>query len=94
MEAARPPLEAAAAPGGRPGLERSGKPKRCRPRRTIGAVLGVAGLGSIAATFEGSGATGASAGGLEAGMLVAAAAAVVAGVAALVLLPRRPRRRR
>jgi hypothetical protein len=60
---------------------------------TIAAVLGVAGPGSIAAGFEGSGGTGASAGGLEAGMLVAAGAALAAGVAGLVLLPRRARRR-
>ena len=46
---------------------------------TIAAVLGVAGPGSIAAGFEGSGGTGASAGGLEAGVLVAAGAALAAG---------------
>jgi hypothetical protein len=57
---------------------------------TIGAYLL-----SLAALMAGSGRlANLCAGGLEAGMLVAAAAAVVAGVAALVLLPRRPRRRR
>jgi MFS family permease len=56
--------------------------------RQLGAVLGVAALGVISAAFEDSGATGASASGLEAGMLVAAGAALAAGVAALALLPR------
>jgi EmrB/QacA subfamily drug resistance transporter len=56
--------------------------------RQLGAVLGVAALGALAAAFEDSGATGASASGLEAGMLVAAGAALAAGVAALALLPR------
>jgi EmrB/QacA subfamily drug resistance transporter len=58
--------------------------------RQLGAVLGVAALGAIAAAFEGSRESGASAAGLEAGMLVAAGAALAAGVAALALLPRRP----
>jgi MFS family permease len=56
--------------------------------RQLGAVLGVAALGALAAAFEDGGATGASASGLEAGMLVAAGAALAAGVAALALLPR------
>jgi EmrB/QacA subfamily drug resistance transporter len=56
--------------------------------RQLGAVLGVAVLGAIAAAFEDGGETGASAAGLEAGMLVAAGAALVAGVAALAVLPR------
>ena len=55
--------------------------------RQIGAVLGVAVLGSIAAAFDGSGGPGSSAAGLAAGMLVAAAAALVSALAALALLP-------
>jgi EmrB/QacA subfamily drug resistance transporter len=56
--------------------------------RQLGAVLGVAGLGAVAAAFESGGGTGASAAGLEAAMLAASAAAALAGVAALALLPR------
>jgi EmrB/QacA subfamily drug resistance transporter len=56
--------------------------------RQVGAVLGVAVLGSVGAAFEGSQGTGASAAGLEAGMLVAAGAALLAAVAAFRLLPR------
>jgi EmrB/QacA subfamily drug resistance transporter len=56
--------------------------------RQVGAVLGVAVLGSVGAAFEGSQGTGASAAGLEAGLLVAAGAALLAAVAAFRLLPR------
>ena len=58
--------------------------------RQIGAVLGVAVLGSISAGFEDGGGTGASAAGLEAAMLAAAGAALLAGLLAFALLPRGP----
>jgi EmrB/QacA subfamily drug resistance transporter len=57
--------------------------------RQLGAVLGVAVLGAIAAASESGEGTGASAVGLERGMLAAAAAALVAGAVALVALPHR-----
>jgi EmrB/QacA subfamily drug resistance transporter len=56
--------------------------------RQVGAVLGVAALGSVGAAFEGSEGTGASAAGLEAGMLVAAGFALLASIVAFRLLPR------
>ena len=58
--------------------------------RQIGAVLGVAVLGSISAGFENGGGTGDSAAGLKAAMLAAAGMAVLAGLLALALLPRGP----
>jgi EmrB/QacA subfamily drug resistance transporter len=61
--------------------------------RQLGAVLGVAALGAIAAGFENGEGAGASAAGLEAGMLAASAVAVLAGAIALVALPHRPRTR-
>ena len=58
--------------------------------RQIGAVLGVAVLGSISAGFEGGAGTGASSAGLEAAMLAASGVALLAGLVALALLPRGP----
>jgi EmrB/QacA subfamily drug resistance transporter len=58
--------------------------------RQIGAVLGVAVLGSISAGLEGGAGTGASSAGLEAAMLAASGAALLAGLVALALLPRGP----
>ena len=55
--------------------------------RQVGAVLGVAVLGSVGAAFEGAEGTGASAAGLEAGMLVASGAALLAALVAFRLLP-------
>lgn len=48
--------------------------------RQIGAVLGVAALGSIIATFELSGRAGASSAGLQAALVTAAAASLVAAI--------------
>jgi sugar phosphate permease len=59
--------------------------------RQLGAVLGVAALGAIAAAFESGEGTGGSAAGLETGMLAASAAALLAGTVALMALPHRPR---
>ena len=56
--------------------------------RQVGAVLGVAVLGAVGASFEASGGTGASPAGLALGMLVAAGAAVLAALVAFRLLPR------
>ena len=56
--------------------------------RQVGAVLGVAVLGAVGASFEVSGGTGASPTGLALGMLVAAGAAVLAALVAFRLLPR------
>jgi EmrB/QacA subfamily drug resistance transporter len=56
--------------------------------RQLGAVLGVAALGAIAAAFESGEGAGASAAGLETGMLAASAAALLAGTIALAALPR------
>jgi EmrB/QacA subfamily drug resistance transporter len=56
--------------------------------RQVGAVLGVAALGCVGAAFEDGEGTGASAAGLEAGMLLAAGAALVAALIAFRLLPR------
>ena len=60
--------------------------------RQLGAVLGVAVLGAIAAAFESGEGTGGSAAGLETGMLAASGAALLAGTIALAVLPhgRRP----
>jgi MFS transporter, DHA2 family, methylenomycin A resistance protein len=55
--------------------------------RQLGAVLGVAVLGAIAAAFESVEGTGGSAAGLETGMLAASGAAVLAGTIALAVLP-------
>ena len=55
--------------------------------RQVGAVLGVAVVGSVGAAFEGAEGTGASAAGLEAGMLVASGAALLAALVAFRLLP-------
>ena len=55
--------------------------------RQVGAVLGVAVLGGVGAAFEGAEGTGASAAGLEAGMLVASGAALLAALVAFRLLP-------
>ena len=56
--------------------------------RQTGAVLGVAALGSIAAAFEVHGRTGASAAGIEAAMLAAAAVCLIAGIIVQVLAPK------
>ena len=56
--------------------------------RQLGAVLGVAALGAIAAAFESGEGAGVSAAGLETGMLVASAPALLAGTIALAALPR------
>ena len=56
--------------------------------RQVGAVLGVAVLGAVGASFEASGGTGPSPAGLALGMLVAAGAAVLAALVAFRLLPR------
>ena len=61
--------------------------------RQLGAVLGVAALGAIAAAFESGEGTGGSAAGLETGMLAASAAALLAGTVALMALPHRRRAR-
>ena len=58
--------------------------------RQLGAVLGVAVLGAIAASFESGEGAGADATGLETGMLAASAAALLGGTIALAALPRRP----
>jgi MFS transporter, DHA2 family, methylenomycin A resistance protein len=56
--------------------------------RQLGAVLGVAALGSIVAAYNVvGGSAGASATGLRAGMLTAAAASLLAGAVALAALP-------
>jgi EmrB/QacA subfamily drug resistance transporter len=57
--------------------------------RQLGAVLGVAALGAIAAALETGGGTGASAAGLKAGMLAASGATALAGIIALARLPQR-----
>jgi EmrB/QacA subfamily drug resistance transporter len=57
--------------------------------RQVGAVLGVAALGSIAAAFEGGGGSGADAEGLAAAMLAGAVLSAAAALVALRLLPRR-----
>ncbi|HEY7622164.1 MAG TPA: MFS transporter [Solirubrobacteraceae bacterium] len=62
--------------------------------RQLGAVLGVAGLGALAAAFDHGERTGASAAGLQAAMLAAAAAAALAGSAGLLRPPRARRRPR
>ena len=56
--------------------------------RQTGAVLGVAALGSIAAAFEVHGRTGASAAGIEAAMLTAAAVCLIACIIVQVLTPK------
>ena len=58
--------------------------------RQLGAVIGVAVLGAIAASFESGEGAGADATGLETGMLAASAAALLGGTIALAALPRRP----
>lgn len=60
--------------------------------RQLGAVLGVAALGSVVVAFDTDAATGASGAGLGAAMLVAAAVCLVTAAAALVLIPEAPRR--
>jgi EmrB/QacA subfamily drug resistance transporter len=57
--------------------------------RQVGAVLGVAVLGSINAAYDVNGTVGASPAGLQAAMLTAAVACLAAAIAALVLVPRR-----
>jgi EmrB/QacA subfamily drug resistance transporter len=61
--------------------------------RQLGAVLGVAALGAIAAGFESGEGAGGSANGLEAGMLATSAVALVVGTIALVALPHSRRAR-
>jgi sugar phosphate permease len=56
--------------------------------RQIGAVLGVAALGSITAAFEVHGRTGASAAGVEAAMLAAAGTCLMAATLVLIMVPK------
>ena len=57
--------------------------------RQMGAILGVAAFGAITAAFEVHARTGATAAGIEAAMLVAAAACLTAGTVVLATFPKR-----